>query len=50
MPGTPANPSLRNIMAIAQVLGVTLDELVPGEWPDLRAGVDSKTVKHAPTI
>lgn len=38
MPGTPSNPSLRNIMAIAQVLGVRLDELVPGSWPDLRAG------------
>ena len=38
MPGTPANPSLRNIMAIAQVLGVTLDELIPSTWPDLRAG------------
>lgn len=38
MPGTPANPSLRNIMAIAQVLGVSLDELVPEGWPDLRAG------------
>lgn len=38
MPGTPANPSLRNIMAIAQVLGITLDDLVPTEWPDLRTG------------
>ncbi|WP_433674534.1 helix-turn-helix domain-containing protein [Microbacterium gorillae] len=38
MPGSPANPSLRNVMAIAQVLGVTLDELVPTPWPDLRAG------------
>lgn len=38
MPGTPANPSLRNVMAIAQVLGATLDELIPDEWPDLRAG------------
>ncbi|QJU52555.1 helix-turn-helix transcriptional regulator [Herbiconiux sp. KACC 21604] len=37
MPGTPANPSLRNIMALAQVLGVTLDELLPHDWPDLRA-------------
>lgn len=36
MPGTPANPSLRNVMAIAQVLGVTLDELVPTPWPDLQ--------------
>ncbi|WP_409048508.1 helix-turn-helix domain-containing protein [Microbacterium sp. HA-8] len=38
MPGTPANPSLRNVMAIAQVLDVTLDELAPLPWPDLRAG------------
>ena len=37
MPGTPANPSLRNVMAIAQVLGVTLDELLPPSWPDLHA-------------
>ncbi|MCI1649438.1 helix-turn-helix domain-containing protein [Bifidobacterium tibiigranuli] len=37
MPGTPANPSLRNIMAIAQVLGVGLDDLLPSPWPDLRA-------------
>ncbi|MBW3089622.1 MULTISPECIES: helix-turn-helix domain-containing protein [Bifidobacterium] len=37
MPGTPANPSLRNIMAIAQVLNVTLDELLPEPWPDLHA-------------
>ena len=41
MPDTPANPSLRNIMAIAQVLGVTLDELAPTPWPDLRAGLPS---------
>lgn len=39
MPETPTNPSLRNIMAIAQVLGVTLDRLVPQPWPDLRAGL-----------
>lgn len=38
MPDTPANPSLRNIMEIAQVLGVTLDDLAPQPWPDLRAG------------
>ncbi|WEV46048.1 helix-turn-helix transcriptional regulator [Bifidobacterium sp. ESL0690] len=37
MPGTPANPSLHNIMAIAQVLGVSLQELLPSPWPDLRA-------------
>ncbi|RGE19813.1 helix-turn-helix domain-containing protein [Leucobacter sp. wl10] len=34
-PGSPANPSLRNIMAIAQQLDVTLDELLPKPWPDL---------------
>lgn len=38
MPGTPANPSLRNIMALAQALGVSLDELLPTPWPDLHAG------------
>ncbi|MBO9577289.1 MAG: helix-turn-helix transcriptional regulator [Microbacteriaceae bacterium] len=37
-PGTPANPNLRNVMALAQLLGVTLDELVPPSWPDLRGG------------
>jgi len=37
-PGSPSNPSLRNMMAIAQVLGVTLDELLPQPWPDLRPG------------
>jgi transcriptional regulator with XRE-family HTH domain len=39
MPQTPANPSLRNIMTIAQVLEVSLDELIPRQWPDLRAGL-----------
>ena len=34
---TPANPTLKTIMAIAQVLGVTLDELLPRPWPDLHA-------------
>jgi transcriptional regulator with XRE-family HTH domain len=42
MPGTPANPSLRNIMAIAQTLGVGLDELLPSPWPDLRPGRASR--------
>lgn len=37
-PGTAANPSLRNVMALAQVLGVSLDDLLPTPWPDLRAG------------
>lgn len=39
MPGTPANPSLRNVMALAQVLQVSLDDLLPTPWPDLRAGL-----------
>lgn len=34
---TPANPTLKTIMAVAQVLGVTLDELLPQPWPDLHA-------------
>ncbi|WP_279432137.1 hypothetical protein [Labedella phragmitis] len=38
MPGTPANPSLRNVMAIAQALGVGLDEIAPKPWPDLHPG------------
>ncbi|MEV8358485.1 helix-turn-helix transcriptional regulator [Microbacterium sp. NPDC076895] len=38
MPGTPANPSLRNILAIAQVLEVDIDSLLPDPLPDLRAG------------
>ena len=36
-PHTPANPSLKNIMAIAQVLNVPLESLLPYDWPDLRA-------------
>jgi DNA-binding XRE family transcriptional regulator len=40
-PGTPSNPSLRNVMALAQVLGVSLDELLPDAWPELRAGATS---------
>lgn len=36
-PGSPANPSLLNVMAIAQVLDVSLEHLLPSKWPDLRA-------------
>lgn len=36
-PRTPANTNLRNVMAIAQVLGVDLHVLLPGPWPDLTA-------------
>ncbi|PRB19275.1 hypothetical protein CQ042_00035 [Microbacterium sp. MYb62] len=34
--GTPANPSLRAVLAIAQVLEVPLTELLPHAVPDLR--------------
>lgn len=37
-PGTPANPSLRNVMALAQALDVPLEALLPQERPDLSAG------------
>lgn len=37
-PGAPANPSLRTVLALAQALGVTLDDLLPGEVPDLTEG------------
>lgn len=36
-PGSPSNPSLLNVMAVAQVLGVTMDTLLPKPWPDLHA-------------
>jgi len=32
------NPSLRNVMAIAQALGVEVEQLLPAERPDLRGG------------
>ena len=38
-PGIPANPSIRNLIAVAQVLGTTIDQLVPAQVPDLRRGV-----------
>ena len=34
--GTPANPSLRAVLAIAQALNVNLSELLPDDVPDLR--------------
>ncbi|WP_297317360.1 helix-turn-helix transcriptional regulator [Bifidobacterium indicum] len=36
-PGSPSNPSLLNVMAVAQVLDVDLNDLLPRPWPDLRA-------------
>ena len=37
-PGTPMNPRLYTLLSLAQVLGVTLEDLVPAEWPDLADG------------
>lgn len=37
-PGTPMNPRLFTLVAIAQVLEVTVEELLPRPTPDLRAG------------
>ncbi len=37
-PGSPSNPSLRTLMAVAQQLDLTLDELLPKPWPDLSGG------------
>ena len=34
-PGSAANPTLRTVVALAQQLEVTLDELLPQPWPDL---------------
>ena len=36
-PGTGANPSLRVLLALAQVLDVGLGEIVPHDAPDLKA-------------
>lgn len=36
-PGSPANPSVRSLMAIAQALGVPLGEILPADPPDLLA-------------
>ena len=37
-PGTPANPNLRTIFALAQVLGVPLEVLLPPNPPDVTVG------------
>lgn len=36
-PGHPANPTLRTVLALAQVLDVSLSDLVPDDAPDLRS-------------
>lgn len=37
-PGTPANPRLHTLAALAQVLGVTMHDLIPAEPPDVTKG------------
>lgn len=36
-PGRPANPTLRTMLALSQVLGVTVANLIPSDAPDLRS-------------
>ena len=33
----PSNPTARTLIALAQILGVTVDELLPQPWPDMHA-------------
>lgn len=35
-PGTPANPTIRTLLAMSQTLGVELTEILPADVPDLR--------------
>lgn len=35
-PGSPANPTLRTLIAISQVLDVPLGTIIPDDAPDLR--------------
>ena len=37
-PGTPMNPRLFTLIAIAQVLDVRIDDLLPSELPDITQG------------
>lgn len=36
-PGSPANPTLRTMLALSQVLGVSVADIIPGGVPDLRS-------------
>lgn len=36
-PGSPANPTLRTMLALSQVLDVTVASLIPIDAPDLRS-------------
>lgn len=35
-PGTPMNPRLTTLIALCQVLDLSLEKLLAGPWPDLR--------------
>ena len=35
-PGAPANPTIRTLLAMSQVLGVALTDILPADAPDLR--------------
>ncbi|MGI0522135.1 helix-turn-helix transcriptional regulator [Microbacterium maritypicum] len=35
--GAPSNPTLRTLLALAQVFGVTIQELIPAGQPDVTA-------------
>ena len=37
-PGTPANPRLRTLVALAEVFGITVQELMPKEQPGIALG------------
>lgn len=37
-PDTPMNPRLFTMLALAQALGVALEDILPTDWPDLTAG------------
>lgn len=36
-PGSPANPTLRTLLAMSQVLDVAVESLIPAGAPDLRS-------------
>jgi DNA-binding XRE family transcriptional regulator len=37
-PGTPANPRLRTLVALAEVFGATVEELIPKKEPSIAVG------------
>ncbi|MCH9274891.1 helix-turn-helix domain-containing protein [Bifidobacterium amazonense] len=34
---SPSNPTAKTLIALAEILGVTVNELLPQPWPDLHA-------------